>query len=178
MCVIIHIYSTLKVQWWGYLKELFQQGSKSGLCLILNSLVYFKSKALICQQINPYFLPQLFPREIHYWKLLMVSEGLWWFMYVMSWARYMRSKRVGDSVPCNQNSCQRCVCVRVCVSYLPLLICRGEWRRCSDVSTLSGERGRLPLPWDRLEWSDVSECISEMSVKDELKYVLPFYQQT
>lgn len=27
----------------------------------------------------------------------------------------MRSKRVGDSVPCNQNSCQRCVCVRVCV---------------------------------------------------------------
>lgn len=115
MCVIIHIYSTLKVQWWGYLKELFQQGSKSGLCLILNSLVYFKSKALICQQINPYFLPQLFPREIHYWKLLMVSEGLWWFMYVMSWARYMRSKRVGDSVPCNQNSCQRCVCVCPCV---------------------------------------------------------------
>lgn len=47
--------------------------------------------------------------------------------------------------------------------YLPLLICRGEWRRWSDGSGLSGERDRLPRPWDRLEWSDVREWISEMS---------------
>lgn len=54
---------------------------------------------------------------------------------------------------------------RVHIAYLPLLICRGEWRRWSDGSGLSGERDRLPRPWDRLEWSDVSECISEMSVR-------------
>lgn len=47
--------------------------------------------------------------------------------------------------------------------YLPLLICRGEWRRWSDGSGLSGERDRLARPWDRLEWSDVREWISEMS---------------
>lgn len=179
MCVIIHIYSTLKVQWWGYLKELFQQGSKSGLCLILNSLVYFKSKALICQQINPYFLPQLFPREIHYWKLLMVSEGLWWFMYVMSWARYMRSKRVGDSVPCNQNSCQRCVCVCVCVRVcvlpaiadLPwwvaeMLGCFNPVRRTGSTSSPMGSIGMIGCQWMYLwnvceRWVEV--CITVLS---------------
>lgn len=56
-----------------------------------------------------------------------------------------------------------CVCVCAHFIYLPLLIGRGEWRRWSDGSDLSGERDR-PRPWDRLEWSDVSECISEMSV--------------
>lgn len=57
-----------------------------------------------------------------------------------------------------------CVCVRACVhfAYLPLLICRGELRRWAAVSVLLGERDR-PLPWEGLECSDVSECISEMS---------------
>lgn len=76
-------------------------------------------------------------------------------------------------------TCDSCVpwtefagrCVYLCSTYLPLLICRGDWWRCSDSSCLSGERDR-PLPWDRLEWSDVSECISEMSAKFESRLAL------
>lgn len=56
--------------------------------------------------------------------------------------------------------------------YLLLLNCRGEWLRWSDGSGLSGERDRLARPWDRLEWSDVSECISEMSAERKFKAAL------
>lgn len=62
-------------------------------------------------------------------------------------------------------------CARECVRgrgtsiYLLVLNWRGEWPRWSDASGLSGERDRLARPWDRLEWSDVSEWISEMSVE-------------
>lgn len=57
--------------------------------------------------------------------------------------------------------------------YLPLLICGGEcleWSEGSD--RLSGERERLlrRLSCDRLEWSDASEWISEMSwTKDDFQ---------
>lgn len=81
---------------------------------------------------------------------------------------------------CECIACDSCViwpdlwlCVRF--AHLPLLICRGEWRRWSTVSSLSGERD-LPLPWEGLEWSDVSECISEMSAKIKKKKKIIYRQ--
>lgn len=125
---------------------------------------------------------------IYYCKSVMAPNGAWMFIHAMSlsidhhWCKALSQHQVTcgcehDGWSCRagskdvwlrhvwqprHHSCsQRYVCAHF--TYLPLLICRGEWRRWSDGSGLSGERDRLPRPWDRLEWSDVSECISEMS---------------
>lgn len=91
--------------------------------------------------------------------------GVWtWCMKLELWEYGCMTVACVTAVSHHLICSQMYVSVCVCFSYLPLLICRGEWRRWSDVSGLSGERDR-PRPWDRLEWSDVSECISEMSAE-------------
>lgn len=94
------------------------------------------------------------------------STNLWvWTWYMkLEWWDY-RCMTVAYVTAVSHHEICTHMCVHVYFAYLPLLICRGEWRRWSDGSGLSGERDRLPRPWDRLEWFDVSEYISEMSVK-------------